>query len=540
MPVVINEVFYDPEGKDAGYEFVEFFNRSDEPVCLEGWRFETGNGSYENRWKHEWTGSDADEIGPNCFFVIGEDLVGTAVSFTTELDLQNGPDGCRLITPDGGLDVVGWGSLVYPEYFEDSPAAEGASGSSLGRDPDGHDSDRNSDDLSILDRPSPGDYNHPPCDLALERAALSGSSSDNGTEIEIACRVLNAGTQACGSGAWLYVALGLRADSTRIVGNLLPEEAIRIGVRLPNPGGGLHLVRVWVSSASDRWQANDTLATTVALSPPPVVINEIMFRPATEDCEWIELFLRGVEAVDLRAWTIEDHRGRARRIADDSLVIESGDFLMLVDDAEAFAVTHPDINHVRIITPHGGWPALNDTDGPFGFADAVVIRDAYGTSVDSVAYREDWCKPGVSIERIDPLREGWDSANWSPHYGAGRGSPGSENSVSFYLPETGGILSLSPPTFAPGEDGEGSVVAISVRLPSPCRVWLSSYDINGRLVRRVIDGAQVERTRHAFWDGLRDDGSKAPMGIYIIVLKAEVTASDVSYRARSPVVLLRR
>ena len=124
IPVVINEVLYDPAGSDGGYEFVELFNQADAAIGLEGWIFETGNGSYQARWKLEWTGSRMDTIGPRGFFVIGEEGVLPGPDAVTALDLQNGPDGCRLTDPVGGTDVVGWGSLGFEEYFEGEPAAD--------------------------------------------------------------------------------------------------------------------------------------------------------------------------------------------------------------------------------------------------------------------------------------------------------------------------------------------------------------------------------------------------------------------------------
>jgi hypothetical protein len=540
LPVVINEVFYDPPGKDDGREFVELFNRSDSPVCLEWWQFETGNGAYESRWRHEWMGSGSDTIPALGFFVIGEELTGAAADFITDLDLQNGPDGCRITGPDGRSDVVGWGDLAYQEYYEGCPAERASSGASIGRDPDGSDSDSNSGDFAVFELPSPGDYNHPPCDLAIERAALAGQPSIPGAAIDIVCRTANTGTRACGAGTRLYASIGAAVDSSFMGCDLDPDEARRVIVRLPHPGEGLHPVRAWLGCCDDRWHANDSLSTSIALHPPPVVINEIMFKPATDDCEWIELLLRKGQPLDLEAWTVEDHRGRARAITESNLVLGEGDFIVLADDFEAFLATHADLSGVRVIEPTGGWPGLNDADGPFGFADAVVVRDAFGTVVDSVAYAQAWSSPGVSVERIDPGRPATDPANWSPHYGMTAGSPGQGNSVSFYLPESGGILSLSPRTFEPGSGGETGLLAISVDLPQPCIVSLVAYDLEGRLVRHLIDATRIEDTRRTLWDGRRDDGTDAPMGVYVLLVRANGTASGEAYTAKAPVVLVRR
>jgi hypothetical protein len=537
---MINEVFYDPAGSDGGYEFVELFNGSPDPVCLAGWQLETGNGSYENRWKLEWTGMNADTMAPHSFWVIGEARVLPTPDFVEDLDLQNGPDGCRLVRADGTQDVVGWGDLIYSEYYEGTPSVRSPSGSSIGRDPDGSDSDDNSVDFRALESPSPGDFNHPPCDLAVERAGLSRYTSTSGADLDIACRIASLGTHGCGEGGSVSAMGAGYAASTLLPYDLDPGQSIRLVVRVPSPGEGIHMLRVWHAHGHDRWHWNDTLTTSIVVRPPPVVINEIMFKPGTHECEWIELLCHGAGQANMRGWTLEDYTGRARSITGEDAAVIGGDYVLLVEDEEVFHLTHPEGGSALTLRPEGGWPTLNDVDGPLDLADVVVIRDSNGTMVDSVAYRQRWSEPGISVERVDPRARSWDSSNWSPHYGGTTGSPGARNSVSFYLPNDGNILSLSPQTFSPDGNGEHDLLAISLRFPAASLTRLSIFDINGRLVTRLIDGEVVEASRTTFWDGTRKDGSNVPMGVYLILLEAEAVSSGSTYGAKAPVILVRR
>jgi hypothetical protein len=537
--IVINEVLYDPDGRDTGFEFVELFNGSPEPACLQGWTFETGNGAYPNRWKHEWTGSETDTIGARGFFVIGEELLSPPPDCVTALDLQNGPDGCRLVTPDGSVDVVGWGDLVYGEYYEGSPATRASSGSSIGRDPDGSDEDLNSEDFSVLEVPSPGDFNHPPFDLAVEKAGLSRYTSTSGADIDIVCRLVNRGIEVCG-GTTVFAALGVSPDSIHVPEDLAPSERVKVVVRLPHPGEGIHEIRAWHRNVLDRWHLNDSVSTSIVLPPPPVVINEVMFKPVGTECEWIEIFAHGASGTNLRDWTLEDHRGTRRRLSADDLILSQGDMLMLVEDVEVFEIAHSELDPSRVLRPGGGWPTLNDVDGPLGFADMIIVRDARGTTVDSIAYRARWSRPGISFERIDPRGPSSRSSNWSPHYGTSSGSPGRANSVSFHLPRDGSILTLSPAAFSPDGDGRDDLLAIAVRLGEPCVVRLSIFDLSGRPVTRLIDGEVVEMSRTTFWDGRDENDSRQAMGAYLVLLEAQATDSNRTYRARSPAVLVRR
>ncbi len=540
IPVVINEVLYDPAGRDGGYEFVELFNQADAAIGLEGWIFETGNGSYQARWKLEWTGSRTDTIGPRGFFVIGEEGVLPLSDAVTALDLQNGPDGCRLTDPVGGTDVVGWGNLGFEEYFEGEPAADAGSGSSIGRDPDGCDTGSNRMDFAGFAAPSPSDYNHAPRDLKLLALGLSRYTPPTLPEIDLVCKVTNAGTEACGNGAVLAARLGGCSDSMSILDDINPAETIGMVLRVPNPGSGHHGAMAWLRCRDDRWNRNDTVFTSIVVPPPPLVVNEIMFKPDGRDCEWIEVLNRSTGLLNVKGWTLEDSRGSPKDIADHDLLVEKGKYLVLVEDEEIFQAIHPDVSQAVFHRPLGGWTTLNDVDGPLGFADAVVIRDRYGTMVDSVAYAQSWTDPGRSVERIDPGASSPYAANWSPHFGASSGSPGALNSVSFHLPTEGSVLSLSSKTFSPNGDGKDDLVAVSVTLPGEGLVRLSVFDVNGRLVRRLIDGETVDSGRVTFWDGCCDGGSKAHTGVYVLMFEAQMHASGETFRAKSPLILVRR
>jgi hypothetical protein len=544
-PAVINEVLYDPAGKDAGLEFVELKNTGGQALPLAGWALETGNGSYPDRWRREWTGGAEDTLEAEGFFTIGEAAVSPRPDAVAELDLQNGPDACRLVSPSGIRDLVGWGDHTYPEYFEGAPAPLATSGSSLGRDPDGEDTDSNGDDFAAFSRPSPGTFNHPRCDLAIRGAGPSRYTSMSGAAIDLVCLVANGGTAGCGRDAAIRASVGSARDSCRVASPVLPGETARVVVRTANPGEGLHRVTVWLACAEDTWPANDTLRTSLVVPPPPVVVNEIMFRPAGLDCEWVELLNRSPGDVTVTGWTIEDSGGKARLLTDKDLVMAPGGFLVLVEDPAGFERAYPeclDSVGCSYFKPAGGWPSLNDTDGPLGFADAVCIRDTFGAAVDSAAYHEGWAGGGASVERIDPGAVSREPATWSPHYGSSGGSPGRTNSVAFLVPPTGGLMDLSAGVLSPDGDGRDDVLAIAIRAAGLAR--LRVFDVNGHSVRSLLDGERVERGRVTFWDGRNADGAEVAVGVYIILLEVMPSGSDRSpggpQGVKRPVVVVRK
>jgi hypothetical protein len=75
---------------------------------------------------------------------------------------------------------------------------------------------------------------------------------------------------------------------------------------------------------------------------------------------------------------------------------------------------------------------------------------------------------------------------------------------------------------------------LHVELPHASPVELAIYDVNGRLVRRLIDGETIGAGRHGVvWQGLDDAGSAVGSGVYFVRLRAG------AFRATGRMTLLR-
>jgi len=129
--LLISGVLYDPEGTDTGKEWIEIFNPTDNDISLEGYVIQSGNGAAEDSWTLELNGTSDMAVPAHGYFLIGEIDVLPTPDHITALDLQNGPDSCR-ITTAGHSDTIGWGTLLFDEYYEGSPATD-VSDTSLSR-----------------------------------------------------------------------------------------------------------------------------------------------------------------------------------------------------------------------------------------------------------------------------------------------------------------------------------------------------------------------------------------------------------------------
>ncbi|MDP8204709.1 MAG: lamin tail domain-containing protein, partial [Candidatus Tenebribacter mawsonii] len=85
--VVINEVLYDPDGSDSGYEWIELYNSSDQSVNLNGWMIRKAGSQFELVYAFDLFSGYT--IPSHSYFLIGEEFVPDT-DLTTSLAFQNG------------------------------------------------------------------------------------------------------------------------------------------------------------------------------------------------------------------------------------------------------------------------------------------------------------------------------------------------------------------------------------------------------------------------------------------------------------------
>ena len=155
-----------------------------------------------------------------------------------------------------------------------------------------------------------------------------------------------------------------------------------------------------------------------------VVINELMVDPSPvvglPDYEWIELYNAGNDRVNLAGWRLEV--GTVSRVLP-GYWLEPGSYVLL---CTAAAATH--------LSPWGhaiafSLPALRNS------GNLVTLRDANNYPADRVNYSDAWSRDtkkkngGWTLERVDPLRDCGEEANWLASVAAEGGTPGRINSV---------------------------------------------------------------------------------------------------------------
>ncbi|MCK4546943.1 MAG: lamin tail domain-containing protein [Candidatus Eisenbacteria sp.] len=274
----------------------------------------------------------------------------------------------------------------------------------------------------------------------------------------------------------------------------------------------------------------------VGTSPAGVLINEVMYHPASGGKEWIELWNTSIHPVSLRDWTLEDSRRKPSSLASGNLTLAPGAFVVLVPDADAFSGEFPHADPYLVHELEGAWPALNNTQPPDrSYADLVILSDETGAVVDSLAYGENWGIPGYSLERLGPAL-GSVASNWCGSLAQDRATPGAPNSV-YLEADSPSALVAEPNPFQPELDG---VAFISFRIsPGSPTVRLQIFDAVGRLVRTLLEDRMAGRSGRVAWDGRDDSGCPAPTGIYILYLQAIDVGEGVMAEAKGTICVAR-
>jgi hypothetical protein len=81
-----------------------------------------------------------------------------------------------------------------------------------------------------------------------------------------------------------------------------------------------------------------------------------------------------------------------------------------------------------------------------------------------------------------------------------------------------GTIALSPA--APNPSGGSSAAALAFALPRAGQARLALYDVRGRLVRTLFDGAAPAGRTALAWDGMDTNGRRAAAGAYFARLTA--------------------
>lgn len=175
----------------------------------------------------------------------------------------------------------------------------------------------------------------------------------------------------------------------------------------------------------------------------PVVINEIAaYEPS--DSEWLEIFNRSAEPVDLTGWKFWENNTNHGLILwqGQDLILAPEEYAIIANNGAQFNSAHPEFSG-KII--NSAWSSLLESGELIGLKTSTDPADL----VESFTYLP---AANFSLERSNPYLDDYSSVNWWEH--ASGSTPGQQNSNYFSLPISTSSEINWPPVAVAGPDQE--------------------------------------------------------------------------------------
>jgi hypothetical protein len=257
----------------------------------------------------------------------------------------------------------------------------------------------------------------------------------------------------------------------------------------------------------------------------PVIINEIMFNPATDQNtgDWFELFNPQPVSIDLSGWLIQDDTNSNQFRLPPQSTLTGQSYLVVCRDTASFRVYYEPVKKRIGNLPFG-----------LGASDQIRIFSPISELVDSVTYDEAYAMDteGFTLELIDYYKDNSRRQYWQYSKTIG-GTPGSANSnLSGYQSPVINraktfILAQNYPNPFNNE------TAIRFSLADPAKVKLTIYNILGQKIKDVILNRRYAAGNHRIIYNAENLAS----GIYFYHLTVQNTSGTSVSKTRKMILL---
>lgn len=260
-----------------------------------------------------------------------------------------------------------------------------------------------------------------------------------------------------------------------------------------------------------------------------LVINELLFYPLSGGADYVELYNRSHKTIDLATLILGTVKETSSHLPDslfydltrDQKLLLPGGYMVLTSSPEKVKAQY------RTKNPHAflkvnPFPLFSKDHGSVMLFRQMHKIDAFDYT-DKMQYPLLTTTRGVALERIRAGGPTNDPGNWhSAAENVGFGTPGYRNSQAFGVQSDTlrGQITIDPEIFSPDNDGYQDALHIEYNLnTSGNTMTINIFNASGQLVRHLVNNAYVG-TRGVFsWDGLTDNGTKASVGIYVLLIR---------------------
>jgi len=259
-----------------------------------------------------------------------------------------------------------------------------------------------------------------------------------------------------------------------------------------------------------------------------IVINEVLFNPWTNGVDYVEIYNRSPKIIDLNSLQLGTIKYSPPNPPDTSFytityqqtIIIPGAFMLLTSSPETVKKQYYTSNPEAFLKMDP-FPAYNNDEG------TVILSTFTGQMLDLFNYSEDMQYPllnyvdGVSLERTNYNTATADINNWhSAAESVGFGTPAYRNSQYVSSEMINEPVVVEPEIFSPDNDGYNDLISIKYTFDQPgYNMTTQIFNAKGQLIKKLVNNEYLGTTGSINWDGIQDDNTKAPIGIYIFYIQ---------------------
>ena len=305
-------------------------------------------------------------------------------------------------------------------------------------------------------------------------------------------------------------------------------DTIIIESKIVSPISGLHSISIILDIVDDGNYENNiaTFLLPVRYLFGSVLVNEFFPLPDSTESEFVEIIPQ--TNVNINNWTIRD-LGGAKGVLP-NLDLSAFTYCLITDDS-SFLDIIPDTS--ILILPGNGLPGLNNS------SETIYILDHTESVIDSLQYNENWSlMDSRSVEKYRITDTSNEPNNWGISVGEAGKTPGFQNSLFFSDLPSKGSVTISPDPFSPDGDGIDDELTITYSLPYlGAAIRWEIIDMAGRVIAKPYYNYQVGQNGKLTWNGKRDNGKSARIGIYVMKISFQDVASIQSWETVKTVIL---
>ena len=305
-------------------------------------------------------------------------------------------------------------------------------------------------------------------------------------------------------------------------------DTIIIESKIVSPISGLHSISIILDIVDDGNYENNiaTFLLAVRYLFGDVLVNEFFPLPDSTESEFVEMIPQ--KNVNINNWTIRDLGGTKGVLP--NLDLSAFTYCLITDDS-SFLDIIPDTS--ILILPGNGLPGLNNS------SETIYILDHTESVIDSLHYNENWSlMDSRSVEKYRITDTSNEPNNWGISVGEAGKTPGFQNSLFFSDLPSKGSVAISPDPFSPDGDGIDDELTITYSLPYlGAAIRWEIIDMAGRVIAKPYYNYQVAQNGKLTWNGQRDNGKSARIGIYVMKISFQDVASVQSWETVKTVVL---